>query len=272
MRPRKAVAIVLLAAVATAGCSRVAFVKTDPSRKDFQRTSEPVEVKESAAGKQRSTARNSLALSEERLRTGDYAAAERYARNALKVDPNSAAANTMVAVSVDAQGRAQEAGGYYLRATQIAPRDGRVLNNYGTWLCANGRTGESLEWFDRALQDPTYTTPAAATANAGRCALDAGQVARAEQDLRRAIEIDPTNAVALEALAKLHYRNARYMEARAFSERRLAAAPASAEALLLASQIEEKLGDSAAASRYGRRLREEFPGAALGNAGGAKSP
>ena len=70
----------------------------------------------------------------------------------------------MVAVAVDAQGRAQEAGGYYLRATEIAPGDGRAINNYGTWLCANGRAKESLDWFDRALQDPTYTTHAAAIA------------------------------------------------------------------------------------------------------------
>lgn len=272
MRPRKAVAIVLLLVLAGAGCSRVAFVKTDPSRKNFESTVEPVVVRDTAQSKQRSTTRNALALSEERLRTGDYAQAERYARAALSADPNSVAANTMVAVSVDAQGRSQEAGGYYLRATQIDPNDGRSSNNYGTWLCANGRASESLAWFDRALQAPNYATPAAATANAGRCALDAGDPVRAEQDLRRAIELDPTNAVALEALARLQYRNARYMEARAFSERRLAAAPASAEALLLASQIEDKLGDSAAASRYGRRLREEFPGAALGNAGGSKSP
>jgi type IV pilus assembly protein PilF len=70
----------------------------------------------------------------------------------------------------------------------------------------------------------------------------------------------------------MRYSQARYMDARAFSERRLAAAPASADALLLASQIEDKLGDSAAAARYVRRLGEEFPGTAQGNVGGSKSP
>jgi type IV pilus assembly protein PilF len=45
----------------------------------------------------------------------------------------------------------------------------------------------------------------------------------------------------------------------AFTERRLAAAPANAAVLQLAAGIEEKLGDKAAASRYVQRLRAEFP-------------
>ena len=51
----------------------------------------------------------------------------------------------------------------------------------------------------------------------------------------------------------------RAFEARAFSERRLAAAPADRRSLLIASQIEEKLGDTRAAGRYVQRMRAEFP-------------
>ena len=51
-----------------------------------------------------------------------------------------------------------------------------------------------------------------------------------------------------------------YLLALAFSQRRLAAAPATRPVLLLASQIEQKLGDSAAAARYVQRISAEFPG------------
>ena len=65
---------------------------------------------------------------------------------------------------------------------------------------------------------------------AGQCRRlrRAGRTAatRAERDLRRAIELDPSNAVALAALAQREFRAGRCFEARAFSERRLAAAPA----------------------------------------------
>ena len=272
MRRPEVVALALFVALAGAGCSRVAFIKTDPSRKNFETEAEPVVVHDTAESRNRSAARNALALSEERLRTGDLAAADKYARQALKADPNSTSAYTMLGVIADAQGQAAQAGQHYKRATELAPADGRMLNNYGTWLCKNGQAKASLEWFDRATQAPGYATPAVALANAGSCALDAGDTARAEDSLRQAIAMEPENPVSLAALARLQYRSGQYLEARAFSERRLAAAPADAEALILASQIEDKLGDSAAAARYVRRLREEFPGAAQGNAGGSKSP
>ena len=81
--------------------------------------------------------------------------------------------------------------------------------------------------FDRALADPGYPTPASALANAGACALKAGQADLASQYLGKALEIDPGNAVALEAMAESEFNAGHYMAARAFSERRLALAPAS---------------------------------------------
>ena len=98
-------------------------------------------------------------------------------------------------------------------------------------------------------------------ANSGACAGKAGQQQRVERDLRRAIELDPENPVALAALAQREFGAGNAFGARAFSERRLAAAPADPKTLLLASQIEQKLGDSAAAARYVSRLKAEFPDA-----------
>ena len=48
------------------------------------------------------------------------------------------------------------AGEHYRRAAELAPTRGAVLNNYGAWICAQGRAVESLAWFDRALAAP-YT-------------------------------------------------------------------------------------------------------------------
>jgi type IV pilus assembly protein PilF len=71
--------------------------------------------------------------------------------------------------------------------------------------------------------------------------------------------VDPANVVALSAMAEREFRAGRAFEARAFSERRLAAGAPDRRALELASQIEEKLGDKVAAAKYVRRIMVEFP-------------
>ncbi|GAB3734176.1 type IV pilus biogenesis/stability protein PilW [Luteimonas pelagia] len=248
------VAAVLMAA---AGCSKLTFVKPDMSRGDYRQVAPRVEVSDKGR-RSPLAARDELLLARQRLGEGETAQARRHAEAALGHDPDSEAAHTMLALVAQAEGDVATAGRHYQRAAELAPGQGYTLNNYGTWLCLEGRHAESLGWFDRALATPGYASPASALANAGACAARAGQDARAARDLRRALELDPGNAVALAALAEVSYRAGRMLDARAFVERRLAAAPADASVLRLASQIEEKLGDMDAASRYTRRLRAEF--------------
>jgi type IV pilus assembly protein PilF len=61
-------------------------------------------------------------------------------------------------------------------------------------------------------------------------------------------------------MAALQFARGRYLEARAFVERWLALAPRDPEGLQLASQIELKLGDTAASARYLRQLQAISPG------------
>lgn len=261
-RPEAGATLILLGAcLALAACSRLTFVKPDPARGDYDRVAPEYSVREDPGAAQHAQALRQAMLAEEALRAGRLEEAGRAAEAALDLDPGSSEAHTLLAVVAEQRGHADRAGSHYARAVELAPRRGVTLNNYAAWLCRNGREAESLPLFERALADPGYDTPAAALANAGTCAMRAGQPALAERALRRALEYDRGNVVALDALARLSYEGGDYLQARAFSQRRLAAAPATAQVLLLASQIEQKLGDSAAEARYVQRLRAEFPNA-----------
>lgn len=262
-RHRVLVLLPLLAVLGAAGCSslgnRFTFMRPDVSRKDFTRTAPEYDVGSDRRRGDSLAARERTALAERKLRTGRIAEAEVDARAALKLDPKSVDAHTLLGVIAQQRGDHGEAGGYYAKAAELAPGRGSVLNNYGAWLCSNGRAAESLAWFDRALADQTYPTPASAQANAGSCALAAGQAPRAERDLRAALQADPENAIALAAMARLELAGGNYLSARAFSQRRIAAAPVTPEVLRVASQIEKKLGDNQASARYLERLASEFP-------------
>jgi type IV pilus assembly protein PilF len=260
MRPESRLASILtsLALVAAlAGCSRVTFLRPDASRGDFHRTAPEVQIR--TDGGPRAAAFNLVQVARARLLSGDADAALETAQRAVRIDARHADAHSLVGLSLDALGRGAQSGAHHRRAAELAPSEGALLNNYGIWLCGNGRAAESLAWFDRALAAPGYATPDAALANAGTCALRAGDAERARASLRRAVELKPDNALALRSLAEAELRLGRAFEARAFIERRLAAAPADEESLLLASQIEHRLGDTAAAARYVQRIRAEFP-------------
>lgn len=252
--------LVLAALAATAGCSRVSFIKPSAARGDSEQVAPVYDFSESRrGGNDAGRLRTHLLRGEQALRQGQTDEAAEEARKALRIDDKDALAHTLMALVLDRQGRAADAGGHYARAAELAPASGAALNNYGSWMCLNGRAAESLLWFDRALADRSYASPASALANAGACAEEGGQPERAERDLRAALQLDPVNAVALDALARHLYRRGEFFEARAFSQRRLEAGPATPATLLLASQIEDKLGDKAAAARYVQRLRTEFP-------------
>jgi type IV pilus assembly protein PilF len=259
MPPRKFLFLVAAMVFLVTSCSRLTFVKPSGKRKGPQETARTYHVSDSPAVKQRLAARDRLARATQRLQGGDMAAAEADAKEVLKADPGSADAHTLLAVVNDRRGNQALAGTHYKRAAELAPNQGGVLNNYGAWLCNNGFAAESLVWLDRAVAAPGYASPESALANAGGCALKTGQYARAQRDLRTALEIDPSNPFALASMAESEFRLDRFFGARAFSERRLAAAPATASVLQLAARIEERLGDTKAASRYLQRLQSEFP-------------
>lgn len=280
-RPESAAALrnALLATVSCAalagvlaGCSRLTFIKPSTDRNSYTQVAPDYDVREDKGEARRLLARERASAAAEALRGGDFAQATQLAQKALDGDRTLAAAHTVLAIVAERQGHAAQAGEHYAAAAKLAPTEGTTLNNYGAWLCGAGKPVEALPYFDRAVADRAYPTPAAALANAGTCALRAGQAARAERDLRDALVLDPAEATALAGMARLEFGAGDYLQARAFSERRLSAAAATPEVLQLASQIEQKLGDAVASARYVQRMRDEFPQSQQAPRGGESQP
>lgn len=272
MRPFEGALILVAACAALTACSRLTFVKPNAQRSDATRVAPDYSFTETRESRRRSEARHLVSRAGQAYREGDYRAAADHARAALKADPAHGAAHTVLGLVASASGDEQVAGGHYAKAAELDVDNGVALNNYGAWLCGNGRAQEALGWFERALGAPGYPEPEAALANLAGCALKAGRIDLVEPAARAALEIAPDSVVALQAMSEYNFNVGRHFEARAFSQRRLAAAPATPDALRLASQIEEKLGDTVAATRYVQRLKTEFPQAMDAGPGEAETP
>lgn len=259
---REFVTLALLGGLLTAGCSqleRLTIIRPSAQPRGYTQIAPRYDVS-GKHGQDSGDAAMLLAAGTMFFQRGELDEAEQQARRALKVRSGSGDANTLLGLVADARGEAAAAGRYYRAAADAAPANGVYANNYGGWLCANGRAAESLAWFDRALADPAYPTPANALANAGECARKAGDPARAEASWRAALALDAANLPALAGMAALEFSQGQYLEARAFVERWLAVAPDDPAALQLAMQVEEKTGDNVAASRYRSRLQAISPG------------
>jgi len=255
---REPLLLVALACVLACACSkleRLSIVKPTAVRGDYTQVAPTYEVSDKGRKGTPMAAGEQLASANELFRGGKLAQAEQQARRALQSNPLQGDAHVLLAMISARRGDAAATGRHYLQALAIAPRNGMYANNYGAWLCGSGRAAESLEWFDRALADPGYQTRAAAFANAGSCAREAGQPARAEANWRQALALEPGNIGALAGIAEVKFRSGNYMDARAFAERWLEAAPADGNGLRLAAQIERKLGDNVSAERYLSRLQ-----------------
>lgn len=215
--------------------------------------------RESADTQREEAARIHTALGQKYLQQGKYEVALEKLDRALRFDADYADAHTVIALLYERIGRRELAGKHYRRAAELRPTSGAELNNYAAFLCNGGQYAEAQGYFERAIADPFYQTPQVALTNSGTCLLKAGKLDRAEHDLRLALQRDPDNAEALFQLAEALYRKDDSFHARAFMQRFESVAPERPESLMLARNIELKLGNGAAAQEYTRKLLQGFP-------------
>jgi type IV pilus assembly protein PilF len=180
-------------------------------------------------------------------------------QHALKLDPDSANANHYIAELYRKLGKNREAEEHYRKALSVAPSDPMLLNNYGVFLCGQHRLDEALKKFLAAVKQPFYKTPEVAYDNAGLCARQIPDTAKAEEYFRSALRLNPRMPDALYELADISFQERKYLHARAFVQRYMDVATPNPQILWLGVRVERQLGDQVAAAGYAKRLKERFP-------------
>ncbi len=184
------------------------------------------------------------------MEQGNLQVALQKIERALEADPRSSDAHTVAAVLNERIGEVELAEYHYQQAVRHSPKNGAVLNNYGTFLCKSGKLKEADEHFLKAIESPFYQTPEVALTNAGNCVSKVPNNERARDYYRRALEFNPRYSDALYQLARVQLAGNECLQARGLIQRYEAIAPHSTESLDVAIAVEECNGDEKAAESY----------------------
>src|SRR5512139_3978364 len=172
------------------------------------------------------------------MREENLAAARDKIDKALEQNPRTARTQMVAGFVYDRLGDSRKATRHYDEAVRLAKGDPDVMNNAGAYFCRVGQYKRGEELLLQAAASALYRTPAAAYANAGRCARSDGRPQEAEQYFRKALSINPKQADALLEMAEIAQGHGNGLQARAFLERYDAVAPPTAASLWLGRSIE----------------------------------
>jgi len=195
----------------------------------------------------------------EYLKRGDYVYALQRAKRGLELSPSSSQGNNVIALVYEQVGENGPAETHYKRALSSSPRDSYIHNAYGAFLCKNGRYAEAEQEFQAALDNPLYQTPEVALTNSGVCAFKAGDNARAETQLRQALQRNGHLPTALYHLAEIYAANGDFTRAKSYLDRHHSFQRPTAKSLALGIRIARGMGDKNAAASYEMLLRNNFP-------------
>ena len=192
---------------------------------------------------------------------GQFGVALQEAKEALQARSDFGPAYNVQGLVYMELGEYAQAEENFHKAVSLNPADSDARNNFGRFLCDRGRFAEGEQQFAVVLKDSLYRSTDRTLLNAARCAMKAGDPARAIVYFERAFKVNPNMIPARVALADVAYRAGRLSVARQYLAGIADSPDATADALWLALRTERRLGDRDMEGRLGRELRKRFPDA-----------
>lgn len=204
-------------------------------------------------------AENNIRLGVIYMQQGRMPLANTKFKRALAQDPSSSLVYWANAVFEEKLGEMETAEKYFRKAVQLNKKDSEAHNNFGAFLCRQGRVEEALKAFELAVENPLYQTPEYAYTNAGVCLIQQNDSTRAREYFHQALEINGRNATALYQMALLNYGEGRYPRAQDYLQKLGGQARNNSKVLWLCAATARQLGDFAEARRCELQLRKNFP-------------
>ncbi|ENM5880552.1 type IV pilus biogenesis/stability protein PilW [Vibrio metoecus] len=184
------------------------------------------------------------------LENGSMIKARENLEKALQHAPDYYRSQLSMAHYFEMVGENDSARKMYQSTLNQHPKNGNVLNNFGTFLCKQGEYDTADQYFRRAVEQPYYYLISASYENAALCALKAGKNDNAREYFKRAVDHDPNRLMSILQLTKMEIDAGDYTQARLrlmALNQRYGYQKASLKLLV---ELEKRAGNSALEQKY----------------------
>lgn len=195
-----------------------------------------------------------IALGMGYLDQGNMIKARENFEKALDHSPKYYRAQLSMAHYFEKVGEPSSAEDVYKASLKQHPKNGNVLNNYGTFLCKQGDYASADKFFNAAIEQPYYYLISGSYENAALCALKAGNTEQAKNYFIRTLDHDPNRANSILRLAKLEIEDEEYTQARIRLMKFHQSYGLQKPSLRLLIELEDKAGNQALKQQYQEKL------------------
>ncbi len=200
-----------------------------------------------------------LQLASRYYEQGNYNVALEELVRTLQIEPDNASAYGLRALVHMELGDKVQAEADFSRSLKLDPANPELNNNYGWYLCRNGRERDSIAYFHKAGTARQYQTPGLAYRNAGACLLQIRDYAAAEPELKRAFELDASDPITKLHLVRLYIVLRKTDRARFYHGLLEKSLGESSQTIWLSLRIARAEGDSRAERQFADELRRRYP-------------
>ena len=193
------------------------------------------------------------------LKAGDAVQAKFNLEKAREFAPRMPQVHSSLAYFYQQVGEIEQARKAYQYAISLDAQNASILNNYGVFLCAQQEFTEADNYFLAAIAVPTYTKVADAYENAGVCALEADEQAKAQRYFERALSYNALRPRSLLLLAELAYEQRDYATSAMYLQRFHINRQPTATSSRLAYLLARVNADVRELVKYSEILKTQYP-------------
>jgi type IV pilus assembly protein PilF len=193
------------------------------------------------------------------LRQGDYQRAKEKLNKALEIDPKNGVVHATFGVLFQLEGENDLAEKYFKNAVRYDPDSAQARNSYGAFLFADKRYKEAVEQLEIASENRFYVNRPTVFENLGVAYTRLGDLESADYAFTRAVQLNPEQARALVELAQIRFEQRKYTEARQLYTRHARVAQTSPKTLWLCIRLARIFGDHNEEASCGEALEGIYP-------------